>query len=192
MICVEDCTGLILAGGQSKRMGCDKALLQMEGKSLLQRQVEKFQNLGVKEILISGPEKLVVPGIRTVPDIYPGCGPVGGLHAGLLSASCDHCLVIGVDMPLVPEMVFHALCDAHEGGVTILSHSGGEEPLLGIYDRMAAPMLENMILRGTYTVRKLMEYVPFRCRNICGLKQEWLCNCNYPEDYAGMKQFFAE
>lgn len=192
MIWTEDCSGLILAGGKSSRMGENKALLQLDGKNLLQWQVEKFRHLGVTEILVSGPEELALPGTRTVQDIYPDCGPISGLHAGLISASRKHCLVIGVDMPLVPETLFHALYDVHESGVTILGHSGGEEPLLGIYDQAVAPVLENMIQQRIYAVRKLGQYVPFRSCTVSGIREQWLCNCNTPGDFEQAKQFLAE
>ena len=188
---MEDCTGLILAGGQSKRMGCDKALLQLKGKCLLQWQVEKFQNLGVKEILISGTGNPTFPGVRAVPDVYPGCGPISGLHAGLSSASCQHCIVICVDMPLVPGDVFIELCKAHDMGVTILRHSDGEEPLIGVYDRATAVYMEKMIQQGVYAVRALEKTVPYQRWDYSGEK-DFLCNCNYPEDYKQMKRIHAE
>lgn len=192
MIQVEECTGLILAGGKSSRMGCNKAFLPLNGKSLLQWQTDKFRKLGVKEILISGPRNLEIDGTQTIPDIYPNCGPISGIHAGLAAASCEHCLIISVDTPLIPVQVFENLCGVHETGVTILRHAGGEEPLVGIYDKTVAPILENMIHEGIYSVRKLKENVPFRCREICGLQQEWLCNCNCPEDYARIKCLLKE
>lgn len=188
----EDCSGLILAGGKSIRMGRNKALLQLGGESLLQRQAEKLHRLGVTEILISGPEELALPGTKTVLDFYPDCGPIGGLHAGLTATSRKHCLVISVDMPLVPEALLRTLCDDHDSGVTILGHSGGEEPLLGVYDQAVAPILENMIQQQIYAVRKLGQYVPFRCCTVPGIRKQWLCNCNTPGDFEQAKQFLAK
>lgn len=188
---IDECTGLILAGGKSSRMGQNKALLQLEGKSLLQWQTEKLRQLGVGEILISAPKELSLPGIRTIPDHYRDCGPIGGLHAGLAAASCGCCLVIGVDWPLVPAWSLSALCRAHEGGVTILRHPGGEEPLLGVYDRTTAPLLEQMILQGVYAVRALERYIPVRCWDYSG-PEEMLCNCNSPEDFYRAGQTLAK
>lgn len=180
---MKEITGLILAGGRSRRMGRDKSQLLLEGKSLLQWQVEKLQRLGAGEILISAPETVSWPGIRTVPDRYGNCGPISGLQAGLAAASCGSCLVISVDCPLVQEDTLSALCSAHGGGVTVLSHPGGEEPLIGIYDRDVAPLLEDMILRNVYAIRALERHIPIRRWTYSG-PEELLCNCNTPEEFA--------
>lgn len=187
----KEITGLILAGGRSRRMGRDKAQLLLEGKSLLQWQVEKLQQLGLEEILISAPETVSYPGIRTVPDCYSGCGPIGGLQAGLRAASCISCLVISVDCPLIPPETLSGLCKAHEGGVTILSHPGGEEPLIGVYDRETAPLLEKMILRNVYAIRALEQHVPIRRWTYSG-PEELLCNCNTPEEFALAKKLLTK
>lgn len=179
----KEITGLILAGGKSRRMGQDKAQLLLEGKSLLQWQVEKLQQLGLKEILICAPEERSLFGIRTVPDRYRNCGPIGGLQAGLTAAAGDACLVIGVDCPLVQAETLSALCSVHKSGVTMVCHSGGEEPLLGIYDRAAAPVLEQMIRQGVYTIRALQQYLPVHRWMYSG-PGELLCNCNTPEEFA--------
>lgn len=188
---MKEITGLILAGGRSRRMGRDKAQLQLEGKSLLQWQVEKLQQLGLREILISAPEEVSLPGVRTVSDRYRNCGPIGGLQAGLTAASGGSCLVISVDCPLVSLETLSGLCKAHEGGVTILSHPGGEEPLTGVYDRAVAPLLENMILRNVYAIRELEKHIPIRRWAYSG-PGELLCNCNTPEEFALAEQILTK
>lgn len=191
ILSMKDFTGLILAGGRSTRMGCDKAQLQLEGKSLLQWQVEKLQHLGMGEILISAPDNVSFPGTRTVPDRYRNCGPIGGLQAGLAAATFDRCLVISVDCPLVLVQTLSELCSAHEEGVTILCHPGGEEPLLGVYDRTAAPLLEEMILQKVYAIRALETYIPIQRWAYYG-PEELLCNCNTPEAFALAGQILAK
>lgn len=187
---MKEISGLILAGGRSRRMGRDKAKLLLDGKSLLQWQVEKLQQLGLGEILISAPETVSYPGIRTVQDCYSGCGPISGLHAGLSAASCRYCLVIGVDLPLIPESVLRDLCSAHECGVTILSHAGGEEPLLGVYDSALAPVMEEMIRQKVYKVREIKRWIPVHRWHYTGPK-EVLCNCNCPSDLERARRYLA-
>lgn len=190
MIRTAECTGLILAGGKSSRMGQNKAFLPLEGKSLLQWQTEKLCQLGVKEILISSPEMTPIPNTRIIQDVYRDCGPVSGLHAGLSAASCKYCLVIGVDLPLVPESVLRALCRTHESGVTILSHAGGEEPLLGVYDSALAPVMEEMIRQEVYKVREIERWIPVRRWHYTG-PEEVLCNCNCPADLEQARRYLA-
>lgn len=187
---MKELTGLILAGGKSRRMGCDKARLMLEEKSLLQWQVEKLQQLELGEILISAPETISYPGIRTVPDRYSDRGPIGGLHAGLAAAS-GSCLVISVDCPLVLPETLSELCSAHKSGVTILCHPGGEEPLIGVYDRKVVPMLEKMVLQNVYAIRALEQYIPIQ-RWVYSGPEELLCNCNTLEEFALAGQILAK
>lgn len=188
---MSEFTGLILAGGKSSRMGQNKALLQLDGKSLLQWQADKLRLLGVGEILISAREDVSLPGIRTVPDGYPGCGPIGGLHAGLSAAKHQRCIVLSVDCPLIPVQALSGLCRAHQGGITILRHSGGQEPLLAVYDRSVVPHLEHLIRQGVYAIRDVWKQVPVLCWEYTG-PAELLCNCNRPEDLEQARRYLAD
>jgi len=141
-------TGVILAGGQSSRMGHCKATLPLMGKTLLEWQAEKLTALGVDEVLISGPAELELPVTRTVPDIYPQRGPLSGLHACLSAAQNSICLVVTVDMPLTPPLTLSQLCKQHNGGVTMLVHGGKWEPLCAVYDSALATLIPPLIRRG--------------------------------------------
>lgn len=94
---------LLLAGGKSSRMGQDKRLLVFRGRTLLEHSLHLLEQTGADEILISGD----VEGYDCIPDIIPGCGPPGGIHAALhhIEAQGDlddsMLLVIPVDMPLL-------------------------------------------------------------------------------------------
>ena len=105
-------SGVVLAGGMSSRMGRSKPELLLRGKTLLQWQVEKLRRLGIADILISGSRCFWLPGTRTVPDILPQRGPLGGLHACLDQAENSRCVVLGVDTPLVPELQRQCDCAA--------------------------------------------------------------------------------
>ena len=99
-------TGLILAGGQSKRMGQDKGTLIWRGKSLVEHVTETFREL-CDEILISSndPSMTSESGI-IVRDNFTGIGPIGGIEAGLSIAQNPLVLVLSCDTPLVPSELF--------------------------------------------------------------------------------------
>ena len=95
---------IVLAGGASSRMGKEKSDLKLDGKSFLEIQIQKGRDLGVGRIYVSGyrgahcTEEIVMDRIKER-------GPLGGLEACLNKAAQDgaeHCLVLGVDTPLVP------------------------------------------------------------------------------------------
>ena len=117
-------SAILLAGGRSSRMGRDKAGLPFQGMTLLEWQVQKLQGLGIKDIMLSGPRR-EAPGVRVVPDEFPGRGPLSGLHACMKAASYPDCLVLSVDVPLVPLPALTELVRVHRatgGKVTLLRH----------------------------------------------------------------------
>lgn len=174
-------SGIILAGGKSRRMGRSKAGLALLGRSFLQWQVEKLQALGIRDIMVSGPDSLAHPAARTVPDIFPGRGPLGGLHACLSAARAPRCLVASVDAPLVPAGALARLCRAHRAGATVLEHGGRQEPLLAAYDSSAAGCIQRLLEQGSAPVRSLEGHIPWASFQYLG-PEELLLNCNTPED----------
>jgi len=180
-------SGIILAGGASRRMGRDKAGLALLGKTFLQRQVEKLRALGIRDVMISGPDGMAVPGARVIPDVLPGRGPLGGLHACLQAARCPRCLVLSVDVPLVPVSGLAHLCRAHRSGVTVLRHGEKREPLIAVYDSDIARVIRPLIEGGGAPVRSLEGQVPWSCFDYLG-PEELLMNCNTPEELAQLNE----
>ena len=142
---------VVLAGGASSRMGRDKSDLTIEGKTFLEMQIEKGKKLGISDILLSGyhgENKYEYP---IIPDRFPGKGPLGGLEACFREAKNPYCLVLGVDVPLVPADELAALIRQAQNlnaKAVILSHSGHEEPLMGVYrTELADAMLEEITER---------------------------------------------
>jgi molybdopterin-guanine dinucleotide biosynthesis protein A len=103
--------GLILAGGKSSRMGEDKAFLQIDGESLLQRSINLLKRIGASEVLVSRNDFTH----GSLPDIYPEHGPLSGIHSALfemVSKKSTPILVIPVDMPLLSEDLLICLVEA--------------------------------------------------------------------------------
>lgn len=91
-------TGVVLAGGQSSRMGSDKATLILKNKTLLQNACELLTAAGASNVLIS--RNVQSANAQYIPDIYPGSGPLGGIYSTLMATEQD-ILVTAVDMPLL-------------------------------------------------------------------------------------------
>ncbi len=182
-------SGIILAGGQSSRMGTPKALLGLEGETLLQRQADKLRTLGIEDVMISGGFEL--PDVRSIADEYPQRGPLGGLHACLKAAKHERCLVLSVDAPLIPVNALAHLCRAHTEGVTVLRHEGGEEPLVAVYDSGLHNLVAPVIEFGGAPVRRLREMTAWNTFDYRG-PLEFLQNCNTPEDFARMTAIAEE
>lgn len=186
---MKDFSAILLAGGKSSRMGTDKALLPYKGTTLLEWQIRKLQALGIEDIMLSGRREGPAP-VRCIEDEFTGRGPLGGLHACLKMSAGPRCLVLGVDMPLVPEVLLRELAIFHlssEAPVTVLLHAGKWEPLLGVYDSRVSSAAEGILQGGDWSVRRLLKEVGCSAFPYTG-DEGIFCNCNTPEDYKRLCQ----
>ena len=183
-----DISGIVLAGGFSRRMGTDKAELKLGELTLLELQVRKLRQIGIADIMVSGCRK-PVEGTRAIEDIYPHKGPMSGIHACLKAAKTEACLVVSVDVPLFPAEWLEKLVQAYDGSVTMLCRGNEMEPLLAVYDTALASMAEELILSGNRSVRSLFAGSKVKRLEYTG-DPDFLLNCNTPEDFEKAKTLF--
>ena len=105
-------SGIILAGGTSRRLGQDKRFLSINGQPLIDRVLQRLRPL-VGELLIVSrePEHFTDLGARVVVDRYPGMGVLAGVHAGLAAAQGDWAFVVAADLPFLNPALLRALAD---------------------------------------------------------------------------------
>lgn len=177
-------SGILLAGGKSSRMGQDKGALPFRGTTLLEWQVQKLRSLGIEDVMLSGSRRSV-EGTRSIPDVYPNRGPLGGLHACLKAAVYPQCLVLSVDAPLVPPAALAELIRVHRASgreVTLLRHGEKWEPLIGVYQSGLYRAAETVLRSENTAVRRLLDKTGFELVDWPGDEALFL-NCNAPEDY---------
>lgn len=184
-----DVTGVILAGGRSRRMGRDKATLEIAGATLFARTLTMLRRL-FPHVLIAGDRPdLVRPGVPCVPDIYPGSA-LGGIHGGLSAAATDWIFVVPCDLAFPdPELVRFIL--GHRGGCDIVlpRTPAGLEPVFALYHRNCLPAMEEMLARGDYRIYDFYDQVRVRYLDAATLPVGWqraLLNLNTPEDLRRM------
>ena len=140
----------IQAGGQSSRMGEDKALKTFLGRPLIQRVVERLTPIA-DEILVTTnrPEAYGFLNLRLFSDLKPGRGALGGLYTAIASATHPIVAVIACDMPFASAMLFEAMSKLlveEEADVVIAKSDEGYEPLHAIYRRDAClPAIESAV-----------------------------------------------
>jgi molybdopterin-guanine dinucleotide biosynthesis protein A len=156
-------TIIILAGGNGARMGgADKALLPWGGRSLLEA-VAAEARLAAQEILIVGALAACPRDAVIVEDVFPGCGPLGGLHAGLAAARFERCLAVACDMPFVIAGVMRGLLDLGEGyDAAVPRAADGLHPLLAAYSRRCLPHVETQLRNGDRRMRSFFDQVSVR------------------------------
>lgn len=156
-------SGLILAGGNGRRLGLDKAQLVFEGQPLLHRQVQLLRSLGLKEIIVAVGRRRALPlppGVVVVEDLFPGLGPLAGLHAGLRAAHHSACLVLACDMPFLALPLAFELLAPERPALKVCLRRGFLEPFPGVYPKTILPVLEQRLGKGQLSVQDLIRSLP--------------------------------
>jgi molybdopterin-guanine dinucleotide biosynthesis protein A len=150
----------ILAGGSSSRMGTNKALLEVGGKGMLGRTVDLLRPLVDDLFLVADAAGTYAGlGLPIIPDIHPGCGAVGGIHAALRHAAHPLVLCVACDMPHLGRGVIELLLTlARTGEDALIPRIGGlPEPLLAVYGRSACAGFEQAIATGRFRVMQALD-----------------------------------
>ncbi|TVQ85640.1 MAG: molybdenum cofactor guanylyltransferase [Bacteroidetes bacterium] len=147
-------TGIILAGGKSSRFGSDKALFEYHGKRLVEYSIDNIKLLCGKILLsTNSPEKFDFTGLKAVTDLYPGSGPVGGIHACLQQSNTEHNLIIGCDLPWLDIRLFEFILGCSSGYQVVMpSHNGFKETLASYFHKSCADTLEQALREKRYKI----------------------------------------
>jgi molybdopterin-guanine dinucleotide biosynthesis protein A len=139
-------TAIVLAGGESLRMGKDKAFIEFKGKSLIQRTLDTLKPL-FKEILIIAKRKEPFSsfGVPVYVDIYPEGGPMGGIYTGLFHSK-GPVFAVACDMPFLnPEVIRFLTGKLEDFDAVVLKSPDGLHPLHGVYSRPVLPVMKKLL-----------------------------------------------
>ncbi len=157
-------TGVVLAGGQSRRLGRDKALLEFGGQTLLARSVETLAPLCREVIVVTNsPQAHAHPAARLVGDLLPGMGSLGGIYSGLVAAGTHYSLVVGCDMPFLNPAVISYLASQAPGFDVIMPRRDQLlEPLHSIYSKPCLPFIKDLLDRRHLRIYDFLPHVRVR------------------------------
>jgi molybdenum cofactor guanylyltransferase len=194
---VEAITGFILAGGKSSRMGTEKALLTVNGKTLIDHAIAQARSI-CEDILIVGPKELFSAYGRIVTDVYKDCGPLGGIHAALGRSQTELNLMIAVDTPSISKEFLMLLAEEARKTtaiVTLPRTADGLQPLCAIYRSDFLPIAERALKEGRLRLDALfhpatthvidLEHEEMKQR---GFTAALFDNLNTREDYERVKR----
>ncbi len=177
-------SAVLLAAGQSQRMGSDKAMLATaDGRTWWERQCAVLTQAGAAEIFISArPEQTWVPATMTVVrDAEESGGPLAGIVAALERTAHGHVAVLAVDLPAMRAEWFTALWGACGPGVgAVGKYRNYFEPLAAIYPREILPTARMALARGEGSLQRLIaaEAARFAVREIGADEAMWFENRN--------------
>lgn len=190
-----DVAGVILAGGKSRRMGRNKALLEVNGERMIETAYRRMAELFDEVLLVTNtPESYDFIPCRKIADIHPGMGPLGGIHAALSSSAADRAFVTACDMPGLNRKLIRELCSIEGGGDVVIPETpGGLEPLHAVYARSCLPKMEKMLHAGERRILSFFDLAQVRMvprGRIAALDPDYASfrNINTPEDFVMLAQ----
>ena len=177
----------ILAGGQSSRMGRDKALLPFNGRTALAIIAEEMRDFPETLVSAAAPGRLEFLGLPVCYDERRDIGPIEGIRRLLQTAKAEYVFVCAVDMAFISREAVHALARRirPEYDCYAITRGGVPEPMCAIYSKRAVPAIEGLISRGCCRPRQILRECPTLLVPLesSGLDPETLTNINTPEDY---------
>lgn len=179
-------TGIILAGGLNTRMGTDKALIQMNGKTLLEKAIEICKPVCKSIIISSNNKNHEFCGYKIIPDKIKNCGPLGGIYSCLKKSETDWNFVLSVDTAAVPAgFIEFLISETGNNDAVIPYHSNGNEPLIAMYHKNCIPAILKQIELKDYKMQNLFNIINIKFSEV----QKWIeiypeifNNLNRPED----------
>ena len=192
---VPGVTAVILAGGQSSRMGSNKALLPYKGGRFIEAIHRQLAEIFDEVLLVTNtPEQYAFLPCRKVGDLFPGMGALAGIHSGLSHSSNPRVLVVACDMPYLDSGLLRHLAEqSDEGSVLIPESPAGLEPLHSVYGRGVLAAVETTLLSGERRIISFFERANVRKVNLEQVARyspdySTFANINTPQDYFRMRE----
>ncbi|MBZ5558392.1 MAG: molybdenum cofactor guanylyltransferase [Acidobacteriia bacterium] len=192
----------ILLGGQAMRFGGrDKSALVVDGRTILDRQRAELSSLSGDILLVGGDMAVVARAfqasgspVRTIADLIPGCGPLGGVHAALTEARGDAVFVVACDMPYVTAALGAFLLGlARDADLVVPRTERGYHPLCAVYTRACLAPIARRLEARRLALKDLVADADLRARVVTaeeigrfGECDRLLANVNTPAEYAGL------
>jgi molybdopterin-guanine dinucleotide biosynthesis protein A len=182
--------GFVLAGGKSARMGTDKVFMVVDGQTLLERALGVVSSVCDYVRIVGEPRKFSTLGTDAIRDIFPGCGPLAGIHAALARSPYELNLMLAVDMPFVPANLLDflfAAADKVAALVTVPRLNAQLQPLCAVYRREFSGKAEAALQSGNYKIEAAFSGVSVRVIEEAelaeaGFSVRHFFNMNTPQD----------
>ena len=189
----QNITGVLLAGGKSRRMGKDKRALELNGETLFNRALAVLIELFPEVIVVLGEEDFPVnnDNVRVVNDLIPNRAAAGGLYTGLFYATQQRVFVVACDMPYLNlEVIRYMASISSQFDITLAELAHGLQTMHAIYSKQCLSHLEQMVKSENLRVQNLLDESSLKIRKV--LESEILpydshllsfMNINSPADF---------
>ncbi len=189
----------ILAGGQSRRMGQNKALMRLGGIPVLQWEINAVKGLTTDLFLVTNSPKIYAPfNIPAKPDVIPGKAALGGIYTALTCAKHDWVLVLACDMPLLNPAIITFLAQQRQKADAVIPLVGNHpETLHAFYHKRCLPVIQKRINANELKVIGFFDevqvyYVNKRALQTITPNFDYLTNLNTPAEFQRLKDIIEK
>lgn len=164
----NEVTGVLLAGGKSRRMGEDKRYLVVGDETLLERGLGVLRSV-FQEVLVVIAQDSSPVGIdaRVVRDLVPECGSLGGLYTGLMRATTPCIFVVACDMPFLDRAVIAQFTSRSATADIVMAKLAARlHPMHALYGKRCLPLLEQMIQARQLKIQELVSHASLRVQYV--------------------------
>ena len=177
---------LLLSGGKSSRMGTPKALLEIDGKTLLESVAAAGEGFEERILSVNDPSIPTPDGFVRCMDVYPDCGPMAGIHAALAMTDCDALVTAPCDAPYYSKELAEYLLARFEpelDALVLMDETGRAQPLSGIYSKSCLPVLDEHLKTSRLKIMWMLEEMKLKKVMLpAHLNGQVFQNLNTPED----------
>ena len=161
---ITNTAGVILAGGKSRRFGSNKALADIDGCPMIEHGAALLNDLFTERLLVTNtPDYYHFLNWPVTPDIFPGAGPLAGIHAALKKINCSRAFITACDMPLINSRLIQFLCGTPgDWDIIVPWLDRGPEPLYGVYRKSCLEVIENNLLNDQRKIRLIFDQLKIR------------------------------
>jgi molybdenum cofactor guanylyltransferase len=163
-----DVTGVLLAGGNSRRMGEDKRYLVVGEQTLLERGLAVLRSIFQEVLVVIAQDSLPLKvAARVVRDLVPDCGSLGGLYTGLTQATTPYIFVVACDMPFLdPAVITQFTSRRASADIVIAKLAARLHPMHALYGKGCLPVLEQMIRARQLKIQEMLSHASLHVRYV--------------------------
>jgi len=161
-------TGILLAGGKSRRMGEDKRHLVVGEQTLLERGLAVLRST-FQDVLVVIAQDSPPLGVdaRVVRDLVPDCGSLGGLYSGLMQATTPWVFVVACDMPFLNQAVIAQFTSRRATADIVMAKLDARlHPMHALYGKQCLPVLEQMIGARQLKIQEMVSHTSLRVQYV--------------------------
>lgn len=160
-------TSIVLAGGKNLRLGRNKALEKVNGKSLIERVIQRLKPLSNQILVVTSGQPFEFPSadkVKILVDIYSDKGPLSGIYTGLLASKSSPCIVVACDMPFLNSGLLSYMVEMSSGFDAVVPRLGERrlEPLHAVYSKSCLEEMKAQLELNQLGVNSFLNWVCVR------------------------------